>query len=142
VKLTLGEVQVGIGNLKAVFTPPKGVAQGDAMARVYFEALADLSSEDFQVAITQAIRTESKFWPRPGKLRELANEHRKSFGLTASAPPLTPYQEYLEHPSDWHKVPCPVCGALLEWREGRRGHVYHDVLKHRDAQEPYVGEAA
>lgn len=109
----------------------------ETLAGEYFRALNDCSLEELEAAKKEAVRTLDKF-PSAAKLRAFALEHRKD-GPGRAQSQLTLREEYHRWERAGMNGPCPVCSSVLEWRDGQRGHVYHDHQRHVEARIGYSG---
>lgn len=121
--------------LRVYARPTHAPADPIEFARTYVEACSrDVSSEQFTQAVTEYLRTDARFFPKPGELRAFAlkqpgrQDHPTSMAswLRAGMSDLT-----------GKLLPCPVCNRAWQWSP--RLHVVHHHLEHRRAGEACVG---
>lgn len=139
--LHVQDIREAWSQLQKVYQPPRrqeGVTFEDvatvwlAMFRRYGVTRGDLN-----VAVDSYIE-QGDYFPKPGQLLKLIHRARKARGHQRS-PEAERYWQ-------WYQGgcygPCPICGASLEFREGRRANVWHDDAAHARAGVPYMGHAA
>ena len=137
------DVIEAFGKLRAVYATPRGADDLETMAQVYYDVLRDVPLQAFWRAVNRYlagdVEGDTRFWPKPGFLKLLANQNRKSSDQTSTL--ADAYRAwfrtgYRDDRNDF--VACPVCGSVLEERDGRL-NVWHDAGRHAEAEVPYAG---
>lgn len=128
-------------------------------ARVWTKVMEGVGPKSFTAAVDEYLRSDSRWWPKPGAIRQLAFEVR---ARDPKARPTDLRSRYLR----WEQSQedgCPVCGAAVQlvgpgrrgvpqkrWNEetgrledGEAGEgrlwVVHDAERHRQEGVPWVG---
>lgn len=122
-----------------------GAKDRDPVALVdgYYDALDDCSVLEVQTA-ARAVKRESRFFPAAAMLRRFVLDYRKEHPNGGNGGNQTP----AERMDTWARfempngVPCPYCGSVLTFPEGRRGGVWHDEQRHQEARAPIIGHMA
>ena len=136
-----------LGRLLEIYRRPDHFpADVEEMARRYVSVCADVSPDQFSLAVTTYLRSPAKFFPKPGELRELALRERRVFGSAG-----TLEERYEAWEKAWaeaplgHPIPCPVCGSIDGWAMQPptvRRFVWHDAGKHAAARVGFTGPRA
>lgn len=107
----------------------------DRLAEGYLGALEDCSLDELRYAVQEVIK-EDRFFPPASRLRRLAFDYRKTRPQVQQGSG-TLRDRYDFWARDGKNGPCPVCGSLLEWPEGRRATITHDHQQHDLQGVPY-----
>ena len=123
--------------LEFVFKRPDHSPPRADMARIYSKVLHDLSDEAVDRAVATYIREDHSFFPKPGKLRVIAEmfRHRSDDGK----PLQRAYNEWVHGPGMGEGEPCPVCNSALEVMPNERLNMRHDHQRHYEADVGYHG---
>jgi hypothetical protein len=130
--LALHDLRDGIQLLVAAgYVMPK--VDRDEIASAWQRVLGGYSLQEFRAGLDTFLRSDAKYWPKPGQILREIDRLRFERGETGRKGLAAAYW-------DWEKSgktgPCPVCGAVIEFRPGQRSAVYHD---HQQHYEKYVG---
>lgn len=124
-----------LGDLAEIYSLPKGRTV-EQMARVYEDVLTDLPLEALRGAVRDYRRSDERFFPKPGALRALARRHVREEHALELGGLEARYWTWERTKGDG--APCPVCGSVVEVRDGRV-NVWHDHQRHHEAAIGYVG---
>ncbi len=136
--LTKAHVMEQLGRLLKVFKRPAHASDDlVAFAADYAEVCADISSEQFARGVSEYLRTDARFFPKPGELRAFAlkqpglqdGAERGSLAAWLRAGCADPSGKLL---------PCPICNRAWQWSS--RLAVIHNHVEHRRAGEPCIGK--
>lgn len=154
--LTKADVLAQVSRLAEIHALPKHWPTLERAAAVFFEVLTmppAVHSQQLEQAVSQILGSDESFFPKPGKLRFVAQQCRgpSSFGVNEQtyldwefgSHDAMPWGRVdIEGPDGKSKVdtytPCPVCGAEPGVIRGRR-KVLHLAQHHRNARIPLIG---
>lgn len=120
--------------LKVYARPGHAPADPIVFAQTYVEACGDVSAEQFQQAVTEYMRTDGRFFPKPGELRAFAV---KQPGFQASPTSMASWLRAGMSDPTGKLLPCPVCNRAWQWSP--RLIIVHNHVEHRRVGEPCVG---
>lgn len=136
------------------FTRP-AKSDATALAENYARLMRELSSDCVAEAFDRYAKgAESTYWPRPGKIRQLALDVRKERPMQAAADLKGRYMAWENR--GWRDEPdggmtaCPVCAVIPQDVMPEKSHratreptplfrVPHDRQRHREASVPALG---
>ncbi len=134
-----------LGRLLDVHRRPAHYPTDDEqLARLFVEHCGDISAEQFTQAVTAYLKSDARFFPKPGELRALAERQPGATAFRDDAvaqywcwergdrPFSAPYQD-----TEGHFAPCPACGrGISEYGRIRLVHEHH---QHRALGLPCIG---
>jgi len=148
-KLTLVNVMTALEHLLKVYTQPKCAPESPHdFAKLYYDVCRDLPREAFEYAIDAYLKTDARYFPKPGELCALAKQFVPTRSFNGGGL-VTKYWAW-EGNGKADGEPCPVCDAKLEPHLKRvtpdgykveRVYVEHDRHQHAAKGVGFVGRA-
>lgn len=130
-------ILVAIKSLAEIF-PLKAGASIPAVADTWYRVLQDVPGDAFARAVHQYERSGARWFPTPGKIRELATVGLPAHGWSRPDTPAGRYKAWEQGNGLADGDPCPVCGSVLD-QSGVRLTVQHDHDRHAAAGIGYAG---
>lgn len=143
-KITRMDVMDALRDLEGAFTPPKGVTR-DVLASVWMKVLDGVYVDELNRSVDQYLRSDARYWPKPGLILGEIRKARHLSGIKRIETAVDVYWAWEETKGDGEPLAgagsaCPVCGAVLEYREpSGRYNVWHNASLHESAGVPFVG---
>ncbi len=139
-QLSRAHVMAELGRLLRVFKRPAHASEDLAqLAGDYAEICGDVSEQQFTQAVSEYLKSEARFFPKPGELRGLAKQQRGIVPLGAADP--GSFDEWLRAGyrirRDGPLTPCPACSRF--WEDRGRMKLIHDHARHATLGLPCVG---
>jgi len=124
-----------IARLLAVFARPKyWPATDEEVARRWTEVFDGLAEEQLVAAVTQFIRGDHSFIPKPGQLRAIAQKLPRYSAGGSTADDFQQWWDRGFRDPSGALAPCPLCGRAWQWHP--RLTLVHDHAKHRELKVP------
>lgn len=135
--LAAARVMSELERLLRVYARP-GHAPSDpiAFAQTYVEACTDVSAEQFVQAVSEYLRTDARFFPKPGELRVFALK-QPGFQVGPERGSVDAWLRAGCVDAAGKLIPCPCCNRAFQWSP--RLKVVHNHGEHRRAGEPCIG---
>jgi hypothetical protein len=108
------------------------------LAETWLEVLGDLPLTSINRAVTVYLKSEKRFFPKPGEIRALARQYLEPGVETLADRHAAWLRNGMSDRLGGRHTPCPVCGAELAFY--RRFEMRHDQQRHYEAGVGYAGE--